>query len=105
MERSDLYALLKEAGMPVTYRKWAPAEPPDMPYIVFFQTGRNDVYADDSNYVKVRSWCAELYSKKKHDEGEEAVESALSGGGIAYKMTEIGDREDYFLAAYYFDTV
>lgn len=105
MERKDVFAMLKSAGMPVAYRQWAPAKPPPLPYVVFFQTGRSDAYADNSNYAKVPRWRVELYSEGKNDDGEAAIERALSENQITYSINETGDQDDYFLVAYYFDTI
>lgn len=103
MKRADVFSLLQRAGLPTTYRSWGDAKPSSLPYIVFFQTGRSDFMADDSNYGKAVDYCAELYSETKDDERELAVEQALEGCEIAYTKNEIGAVSDGpHMVAWYF---
>ena len=59
MDRADLFGALRETGMPVAYRDWGEAEPPALPYVVFFSTGSDYFRADDRNYAEAREWCVE----------------------------------------------
>ena len=105
MDRADLFGALRETGMPVAYRDWGEAEPPALPYVVFFSTGSDYFRADDRNYAEAREWCVELYSKAKHDAGEAAVEAVLSGMPVPFNKNEIGPTEDgTHMTAWYFET-
>lgn len=106
-DQAAVFAILKETGLPVAYRQWAPAEPPPLPYILFFRASREDVYADNRNYLKRARWCAELYSEGVDLESMEAVEAALDSHGIAYSAMEGGGGAMGvpLSATYYFDTL
>ena len=54
MDRADLFGALRETGMPVASRDWGEAEPPALPYVVFFSTGSDYFRADDRNYAEAR---------------------------------------------------
>lgn len=106
MKRKDVFAMLKEAGLPVAYRKWAPAKPPPLPYIVYYFVDGSDLAADDGNYVGVCRWCAELYSAAKDDESEERIKQVLKGHRKPYAYQEVGHIEDGpFEAVFYFTTI
>ena len=103
MERADLAALLKSTGLPVSYRNWGKAKAPDLPYLLYFFIGGNDLAADNMNHATVQRWCVELYSKSKDDESEAAVERLLKMNEIPYSKNEVGPTDDGpCMTAYYF---
>lgn len=106
MRREDVFDMLRSTGLPVTYRKWSPAKPPPLPYIVYYFVDGNDLMADDENYIGVRRWCAELYSESKDDGNEKKIEQALKQHKKPYAYQEIGNIEDGpFEAVFYFTTI
>ena len=114
-ERKDIYTLLKSAGLPTAYRQWKPAKPPAMPYVIYLEQDRRDFHADNSNYVKRRAWCVELYSEAKDEASEAVIEQAFEQAGISYSRTEHDPRDyaateaasksDFFMVAWYFETI
>ncbi|WP_296012708.1 hypothetical protein [uncultured Adlercreutzia sp.] len=98
-------AVLAETGLPCAYRQWHPAAAPPLPYLVVVRASREDVMADDSNYLKLARWRAELYSEGADLESMAAVEAALESHGIAYSAFEGGggDAGVPLAATYYFD--
>lgn len=98
-------AVLREAGLPVAYRTWAPGKPPALPYVLFFRAGRDDVMAGDSNYLKRARFCAQLYAEGSDFESMAAVERALEARGICYSADETGGDglREPVCAVYYFD--
>lgn len=106
MGRSDIFALLKATGLPVTYRTWGGAAPPPLPYIAYFYVGDSDLAADDSNYCEVARWCAELYSEAKDDESEASIALQLGRNETPYSKNEVGPIDgDKFMVAFYFTTI
>lgn len=102
---APVLAILEEAGIEAAYRQWAPADPPPLPYAVFFRCGRDDLYADDTNYFELAHWCVRLYTDGPDFESMAAVEAALKAHGIAYACEET-DSSDLGVplgAVYYFD--
>lgn len=114
-ERKDIYTLLKATGLPAAYRQWKPAKPPAMPYVIYLEQDRRDFHADNSNYVKRRAWCVELYSDAKDEASEAAIERQFEKAGISYSRTEHDPKEyaaseaaslsDYYMVAWYFETI
>lgn len=102
---APVLAILEEAGIEAAYRQWAPMDPPLLPYAVFFRCGRDDLYADDTNYFEIARWCVQLYTDGPDFESMAAVEAALKAHGIAYACEETGSSGlgDPLGAVYYFD--
>lgn len=99
MTLAELAAVLTGTGLPVVYRAWE--EPPDLPYLVYFETNTDNFGADNSVYLARRNCIIELYSDRKDMGVEGAVETALSAHDLFFNKTEtwIAD-ERLFLAAY-----
>lgn len=114
-ERKDIFKMLKASGLPTAYRQWKPAKPPAMPYVIYLEQDRRDFHADNSNYVKRRAWCVELYSASKDEASEAAIERQFDQAGISYSRTEHDPKEyaaseaaslsDYYMVAWYFETI
>lgn len=105
MTREEVFALLKSTGLKATYRQWAPAKPPPLPYVVFFSIDSSDLIADNSNYHEVTRWCVELYSEKKDDDAEGSIKQLLKTSEIPYSRNEIGtNTSGLFMVAFYFTT-
>lgn len=85
-----VFAAIKKSGIPCAHRTWSPADPPPLPYIVFFRAERDDLMADDSNYWINPRWCAELYTDGPDDASLDALEGALASAGWPYETTETG---------------
>lgn len=85
---SDLIKQLKTLGLPVTYGAWMSGQAPTLPYLVVLDTGRDDLYADQSNYFKLQNYDVELYFDKKNPEIEETVESLLADSGFSFAVSE-----------------
>lgn len=98
-------SMLRESGLPCAYRQWAPAEPPPLPYVLFVRASRDDLYADNRNYLPHARWRAELYSEGADFESMAALEAALEAHGIPYTVDEAGGGAlgVPLCAAYYFD--
>lgn len=103
MSREELFAALAASGLPVAYRKWAPAKPPPLPYAVYFRIRSADYYADDANYATKESWCVELYADGRDERAEAAMEEALRSMGAVWSANETGDVEGASMVAYYFE--
>ncbi len=98
-------AILREAGLPVAYRRWSPLDPPPLPYVLFFRASRDDVAAEDGNHVRVARFCAQLYSEGDDFESMAAVERALDAHHVAYRAHETGGDgiAEPVCAVYYFN--
>lgn len=75
---SELKTLLSSTGLPVVYNAWQENDAPDLPYIVFLQTGSNNFAADNHVHFSMKEIDVELYTRVKSPEAEALVEAALS---------------------------
>jgi len=63
-----------------------PAPPP--PFLVYYYSGSDDLFADGTNYQKIRPLTIELYTDNKDFALESNVETALNSGGLAFSRSE-----------------
>lgn len=71
-----------------TYRQWPEGEAPEPPYLLFYYPGRNDTFADDTNYCPVVQLNLELYTDEKDPGLEQRVERAMAAEGWPYLKSE-----------------
>lgn len=88
MTYSDIATILTEVGIPLTYYQFSTSNVPNPPYLVYHYPERDDVLADNQNYVKVESLSIELYTDFKDFELEARVEEVLFNHNITYSKTE-----------------
>ena len=79
---SEFYEGLKSIGLPVTYEAWEKGNVPDLPYLVYYQTGRNPFYADNENYYATNLVTVELYTDYKDIELEASLEAFFNAQNI-----------------------
>lgn len=77
MNLKELANLLEKTNLPVTYRKWAKGQVPDLPYIIYYADNTDNFKADNRVYKKVQNVSIELYSNKKNTREEMKIEAIL----------------------------
>lgn len=77
MNAEEIQAALAAAGMPTAYRLFREAVDP--PFVVWMETGTNNMFADGKTYKRIRTINVELYTDKKDTAAEEKLETALDG--------------------------
>ena len=92
LKNSDLFKILEELNIPVAYHYFK--DPPDLPYLVFFQSGSNNVHADNRVFVKDCDHTIELYSQEKDFELEEKLEELMDQHEICWEKSENIRMED-----------
>ena len=89
MTSAEIKTMVDEVGIPTAYFAFDndTAVPP--PFLCFYFDDSDDMYADNSNYVRIRPLTIELYTDYKDYALEEKVESVLTESGLSYrKVTE-----------------
>ena len=76
MTLTELKKQLEETGYPVAYNVFKKAQKP--PYICYFITDSDNLYADGKVYSKVDNVQIELYTTNKDIKAEEKLEEVLS---------------------------
>ena len=83
MDYDELLAILAPVGIPWAYHHWD--SPPPPPYGVYLEGGYEPLYADDRNYLNVRTIRLEVYSPVRDPALDARVEAALTAGGLTYE--------------------
>ena len=78
----EFYSKLCELGLPVTYRQWEEGNVPSLPYIVYYSTGKNPWYADNTTYYSTNVITVELYTDDKDLKTEALLESFFNSQKI-----------------------
>lgn len=84
MEQSKLFTVLKETGLPVTYREWPVNKAPSLPYILFIQDDIATFESDNSVYHHDKGFSIEIYSDKKNPALEDGVIDVLNRNEIIW---------------------
>lgn len=82
MNLNDFYEKLKELGLPTTYYEWEVGKVPELPYIVYYESGKNPFYADNENYFATKLVTVELYTEYKDTELESLLEAFFNSQNI-----------------------
>ena len=89
MTHEQVMAMLEETGLPFAYDHFAEGESPDPPFLVFLFPGSNNMFADDSVYLRVNELHVELYTDKKEPETESRLEDVFAAHEILWEKTEV----------------
>ena len=73
-----LLEMLRKIQLPFAYDHFAEGEAPEPPFICYLVYGSNNMFADDSVFLKVERVYVELYTDKKDPVTEAALEVALA---------------------------
>lgn len=87
---SDVYPLLQQIGLPVTYRQFSgPAEAiPDPPYIVYYEDRSSNMGADNVVHTQKLYVTVELYTDCARDMPlERRIKDKLTEAGLFYETS------------------
>lgn len=76
MTASELKTALEGTGLPVAYHAFK--KPQSLPFIVYIESGTDNVSADGVVYQKASGWAVELYTENRDLTAEGKVEEALA---------------------------
>lgn len=101
MTRQEIAAMVAGIGLPNAYYQFPDDTPQAPPFICFFFSLSDDVYADDENYQGIEQLNIELYTNEKDFELEKSVEDTLKANNLTYYKEENWlDSEKMFQIAY-----
>lgn len=85
----------------VAYRAFPVGKAPKLPFICYLCTNTDNFDADDSVYQVIQEVDIELYTAKKDEASETAVETMLNEYGLVWnKYEEYLDSEDCYMITY-----
>lgn len=106
MTHKEVNLMVKSMALPYAYYQFPDDTGQAPPFICYFYSGINDLYADQSNYQRIERLNIELYTKDKDFAKEEAVENVLASHGLTYaKESNYIDSEKMWQIAYEMDVV
>lgn len=87
MTGKEIKRMIDGVGIPAAYLMFDndTAVPP--PFICFYFDDSDDLYADDTNYMRIRPLTIELYTDTKEYALEEILETVLKTHGLTYRKT------------------
>lgn len=103
--REKIFKALKNTGLEVVYRTWSEGSEFKMPYIAYRLIDTDNFGADNKMFCPVNNWAVELYSEKKDDESEQAVEDAINSLEVSFNKYESQIDKDTTLVLYQFSTI
>lgn len=106
MTYKEIATMIKSIGLPFAYYQFPEGTGQAPPFIVFFYSQTDDLYADDLNYQRIVTLNIELYTSNKDFEKEETVESTLNSNGLTfYKEENYIEGEKMFQIAYEMEVI
>lgn len=106
MTQIDVADLIKSIGLPYAYYQFPEGTAQELPFVCFFFSGSDDLYADQENYQKISTLNIELYTKNKDFSQDENVETILNNAGLTYyKEENYIDSEKMWQTAYECDVI
>jgi len=108
MTIKEIAAMVAGIGLPYAYHHFDEEEQRTLkpPYIRWFFSGIDDLYADNINFQRISDLRIELYTDIKDFGREEAIESILEANGWAYDKTETYlESELLYVTAYAGDII
>ena len=85
MTREGVAIMVASIGLPYAYYQFPEGTGQKPPFVVFFFSASDDLYADDSNYQRIEQLNIELYTKDKDFAKEETLEGVLKTNGFSVK--------------------
>lgn len=101
MTRKEISQMIASVGLPYAYYQFPEDTPQAPPFICFFFSNTDDVFADDSNFQKIEQLNIELYTNVKDFALEDALEEILKTNNLTYyKEENYIDSEKLYQIAY-----
>ena len=94
MTLDGLATILETTGLPVTYLAFPPEEAPEMPFIVYQDTGSNNFGADNKVYFSATRVQVDLLTAEKDRTTEQTLEGVFDTNGIFWERTIDFDEDE-----------
>lgn len=106
MTYKGIAAMIESIGLPYAYYQFPEGTGQEPPFVVFFYSNTDDLYADESNYQRIVTLNIELYTREKDFEKEATVEGILQNSGLSYyKEENYIDSEKMYQIAYEMEVI
>lgn len=106
MTYKEIAAMIESIGLPYAYYQFPEGTGQEPPFVVFFYSNIDDLYADESNYQRIVTLNIELYTREKDFEKEATIEGILQNSGLSYyKEENYIDSEKMYQIAYEMEVI
>ena len=106
MTYKEIAAMIESIGLPYAYYQFPEGTGQEPPFVVFFYSNIDDLYADESNYQRIVTLNIELYTREKDFEKEATVEGILQNSSLSYyKEENYIDSEKMYQIAYEMEVI
>ena len=106
MTYKDVADVIRSIGLPFAYYQFPEGTGQAPPFVVYFYSESDDVFADGLNYQKKPVLNIELYTSEKDFELEAVVEKILNDNGLTYYREEnYIDSEKLYQIAYEMEVI
>jgi len=94
MTLAELYTVLSGTGLPVAYLAFSADNPPELPFIVYQETGSHNLGADNKVWHSATRIQIDLLSRTKSRATEQLLEDALNDAGIFWERESSYDSDE-----------
>lgn len=101
MTYQEVAEMVEQFGIPFAYYSFPNEKAPPLPYCVYYYPNRDDMVADNENYVKIESLIIEVYTEVKDLTLERTIESILKANKIVYDKTETFINKENMFQCFY----
>lgn len=106
MTYTEIADIIESFELPFAYYQFPEDTGQAPPFVVFFYSDIDDVYADDSNYQRIVTLNIELYTSEKDFDNEEKIETVLAANNLTYyKEENYIDSEKMYQIAYEMEVI
>lgn len=102
----EVSEMVKSIELPYAYYQFPEGTGQALPFVCFFYSSTDDVFADNSNYKRITTLNIELYTAEKDFDLEAKVEKTLGEKNLTYyKEENYIDSEKMWQIAYEMEVV
>ena len=106
MTYKQIASMVSSIGLPYAYYQFPEGTAQAPPFVVFFFSQTNDLYADETNYQRIVTLNVELYTSEKDFDMESNVEKILTNNNLTYyKEENYIDSEKMWQIAYELEVI
>lgn len=106
MTYTELATMIGSFELPYAYYQFPEGTGQEPPFVVFFYSNIDDLYADETNYQRIVTLNIELYTREKDFDNEAKIEGVLASYNLTYyKEENYIDSEKMYQIAYEMEVI
>lgn len=101
--RQELETMLNTLGYQVFYNHTTQKDTVSTPYIVYIDTGSDNMFADNETYGEIMSYSIIILNHKRDEQVESSLKTLLTNNNIPYDISDIRWNDDIMIWTTQFD--